>query len=84
MSILKRAMTRARTLLLRTFFMVPVIGQMASDIRRGEESAIIYFGANIAMLWLIVGLTWGIAGFLGGAYILVPCYFIILLTMMRG
>lgn len=69
--------------LLTTLFNMPIIGWLLKDLHHGRDSAMGFFGANILMLWLIAGLTWGIAGALAGAYVLLPLYGLILLTIMR-
>ena len=72
-----------KQIIFRILFNLPVIGWLLKDLHHGQDSAMGFFGANILMLWLIAGLTWGIAGALAGAYVLLPLYGIILLTIMR-
>lgn len=73
----------AKQFLLSILFNIPVVGWMLRDLTGGRESALGFFGANVLMLWLLAGLIFGIPGMLGGAYILLPLYALILLTIMR-
>lgn len=84
MTIFNSLLKNSQSALLKVLLNMPIIGQMMTDIRNGRDSALGYFGLNIAMLWLIAGFTWGLTGVLAGAYFLLPCYFVILLTMMRS
>lgn len=65
-------------------FSLPIIGWILKDLHFGRDSAMGFFGANILMLWLLSSLIWGIAGALAGAYVLLPLYAVILLTIMRS
>ncbi len=73
-----------KQLLLNTLFALPLIGWMLRDLHSGRDSAMAFFGTNIIMLWSLAGFLWGITGVLAGAYILLPLYALILLTIMRS
>jgi len=75
---------RIQRFLLTILFSLPLIGQMLRDLRSGRDSALGFFGANILMAWLFAGLMWGIPGMLAGAYVLLPCAAVCLLTIMRA
>lgn len=71
-------------ILLSTLFYIPIVGWMLRDLHLGRDSAVGFFGANILMLWLLAGFSWGITGALAGAYIILPLYALVLLTIMRS
>ena len=83
MSIIENALNRAKPLLSFLILNVPVLGWMLRDVKAGRESALGFFGLNITMLWLIAGFTFGIPGMLFGAYIMLACAALWLLTIMR-
>ena len=70
--------------LISILFTLPVLGWMLLDIHVGRDSALGFFGANILMLWILSGFLWGITGVLAGAYIILPLYALVLLTIMRS
>lgn len=80
---LDKAVFRLKRVAIAALFALPIVGQMLKDLRDGRDSALGFFGANLLMAWLFAGLMWGIPGMLAGAYILLPCAGISLLTIMR-
>ncbi|MEX0298024.1 MAG: hypothetical protein AB3N28_03070 [Kordiimonas sp.] len=71
-------------ILISIVFNIPIIGWMLRDLHLGRDSAMGFFGANILMLWLLAGFLWGITGALAGAYVILPLYALVLLTIMRS
>lgn len=78
-----KAVFRLKRAAVVALFSFPIIGHMLKDLRGGRDSALGFFGANLLMAWLFAGLMWGIPGMLAGAYVLLPCAGISLLTIMR-
>ena len=68
----------------KLFFLIPILGPMVREVKEGGEGMFIGFLINVAMLWIMAGIQWGLMGVVGGAYVLLPLYFVILFTLMLG
>lgn len=60
---------------------IPLIGTLIKDAGR-DDNAQFFFALNIILIWASAGFTFGIAGILAIAYLLVPTVFITLLGIM--
>ncbi|SDE68904.1 hypothetical protein [Kordiimonas lacus] len=66
----------------KLLFALSVIGPLLKDVKMGGDTAVVFFALNMIMLWVLAGFTFGIAGVLAGAYVLVPLVFAWLLGVM--
>ncbi len=72
------------SLLLRLFFMVPIIGWMAKDLLYGDKDHIWYVLVTVISLWGIAILKFGVIGLYLPAVGLVPVIFAVLILISRG
>ncbi len=68
----------------KLFFMLPIIGPMVREVKEGGEGVFIIFLLNVAMLWIMAGIKWGLMGVVGGAYVMLPLYAMVFITLMIG
>jgi len=60
---------------------LPLLGALIKDASR-NDNAQFFFALNIILVWAIAGFSFGVAGILAVAYLLVPTVFIVLLGIM--
>jgi|GEM_PF-1733867 len=71
-----------RPLWFKVLFALSLIGPLAKDAKMGGDTAVAFFALNIILLWVLAGFTFGIAGVLAGAYVLLPVVFAWILGIM--
>ena len=72
---------RPKPLVFRALGVIPLIGSLLRDAGKSDE-ALIFALLNAAMLWVMAGFIWGIAGVLAVALCLVPIVLGTVITMM--
>lgn len=69
---------------IRLFYWVPLIGWMLRDAFEGREGAVVWFLANLVMLWVLAVMFFSYPAVIIPAIAAVPIVFVILIGLTAG
>lgn len=70
--------------MLRVIYRIPLIGRMIREAMEGDDTAALWFVANLVMIWILAGLVFGLQGIALLALIATPIVFGLILTVTLG